>query len=307
LSLLYLGFLISGGASTEDRKSLKCKNPSGKLWSSIFDKNCGQSVCQKTGKKASWRQCPKAATEAKIEEVIKKENEILKEVIENQAKVLDEKIEKVTKMQEVMENRLMEIKENLFQNCGEEPVEMTTSEEGPIEITTTTGSSGLGWHIVFQKREEFTLRRNHKLGDLLVLGKEYIITFELLLIAAFSSYYGNIIHFTIGGDGQQYGDRTPVLFVHDETRLHLASAIDGDTNYHFNTPALSLNTWHSIEISQVLTGSQIVFTMKVDGVTQVNKSNNKAETFTNVEIFAGDDWYEVATGKMKALIVKTNV
>ena len=30
----------------------------------------------------SWTQCPRAATEAKVEEVIKKENENLKDIIE---------------------------------------------------------------------------------------------------------------------------------------------------------------------------------------------------------------------------------
>ena len=91
----------------------------------------------------------------------------------------------------------------------------------------------------------------------MTLGKEYIITFQLLLPAAIPSSFGSIIHFTIGGDYKKYGDRTPALFVHDKTRLHLASAIDGKSNFQFNTPALSLNTRHNIEISQVLTGSQV--------------------------------------------------
>ena len=116
----------------------------------------------------------------------------------------------------------------------------------------------LGWPIVFQKREEFTIVRNYKLGDLLVLGKEYIISFQLLLTADISSDYGSIIHFTTGGNVGKYGDRTPALFVHDKTKLHLASAIDGNSNYYFDTPALSLNAWHSIEISQAFTGSQVV-------------------------------------------------
>ena len=46
--------------------------------------------------------------------------------------------------------------------------------------------------------------------------------------------------------------------------------------------------------------------MKVDGVTLVNRSNSKARIFNHVKIFAGDDWYAAAPGKMKNLIVKTN-
>ena len=56
---------------------------------------------------SGWQQCPKAATEAKIEEVIKKENEIL-----------DKKIEEVTKMQKVMESKLSKILQKVDQGCG---------------------------------------------------------------------------------------------------------------------------------------------------------------------------------------------
>jgi len=127
--VLHLGLLISGGAATDDRKPLKCRNPSGKLWSSILNKNCGQSVCKKIGKKATWQECPKAATEARIEEVI--------------TQVIDKKIEKVTKMQEVMENQLRKLLEKICHDCGEEPLRMTTSEEGSTDITTTSVPLGL--------------------------------------------------------------------------------------------------------------------------------------------------------------------
>ena len=65
----------------------------------------------KSYNKANWQQCPKAATEAKIEEVIKKENEILKESI-------DKKIKEVTKMQKVMESKLSKILQKVDQGCG---------------------------------------------------------------------------------------------------------------------------------------------------------------------------------------------
>ena len=57
----------------------------------------------KTGNKATWKQCPIAATE----EVIIQETDNLKEAIENQTKKLDE-------MQEV----IGKIMEKIGQNCG---------------------------------------------------------------------------------------------------------------------------------------------------------------------------------------------
>jgi len=148
LFVLYV-LLISAGASAVDRKPLRCKNPSGKLWSSILNKNCGQSVCKKSGNKASWTECEKAATEAKMEEVIKNENKNLntkikevtkmQKVMENKIegvtkmqKVMENKIEGVTKMQEVMENQLRKILEKICQDCGEVPGPTTTTTESPV-------------------------------------------------------------------------------------------------------------------------------------------------------------------------------
>ena len=67
-------------------------NLQGKLWSSIFNANCGQSVCKKSGKKGEWQECPKAATEENIEEL--KENiEELKDFLLEMKKELEVKIE----------------------------------------------------------------------------------------------------------------------------------------------------------------------------------------------------------------------
>ena len=86
-----------------------------------------------------------------------------------------------------------------------------------------------------------------------MLGIEYHITFQLFLNSA---DYGDIIHFTLGGNKGVYGDRTPRLWIFNKT-LWLASAIDGDKNYVFRPPLPSLNTWHSIEISQLSEGSEV--------------------------------------------------
>ena len=75
-------------------------------------------MCKKTGSKAAWKECPRAATEAKMEEVIQNENKILKRKIENVQKVMENKIEGVTEMQDVMENQLRKILEKIYQDCG---------------------------------------------------------------------------------------------------------------------------------------------------------------------------------------------
>merc|ERR1712013_449227 len=172
--------------------------------------------------------------------------------------------------------------------------------------------------LVFEKKQEFILTRNNKLSEVDFLGEEYTITFQLLLTAGTpattSSTPGSIIHFTIGGDCCGVpGDRTPGLWVYNGTEIVLRSTIDGQANYGIlpdqfpDLPAISLNTWHTVEISQLSNGSEIVFYMKLDGSTIATKINNQPRSFKNVKIFAGDDWYDAAFGKMKNLIVKTKL
>ena len=43
----------------------------------------------------------------------------------------------------------------------------------------------------------------------------------------------------------------------------------------------------------------------IDGEETWTKTNNLAKQFSNVAIFAGDDWYEPQPGKIKNFRVKT--
>merc|ERR1719317_1259165 len=70
--------------------------------------------------------------------------------------------------------------------------------KAPLDKLLVSKPGNLSWPVVFRKSEEFTIRKNQKLGDLSTLGKEYIISFQLLLPAAIPSGVGSIIHFTIG-------------------------------------------------------------------------------------------------------------
>ena len=116
--------------------------------------------------------------------------------------------------------------------------------------------------VAFEKGQEWNISKNNFVGSLTRIGRQYVITFQLLLTAP-SDYHDSIIHFTIGGDYQKYGDRTPGLWTANSKtgsgrELHLASAINGQSNYKFYPQqSLSLNIWHDIEISQIEFGSEV--------------------------------------------------
>jgi len=86
LALFLLGGVLS--QMIEERKAPKCKNPKGKLWSSILDSDCGQSVCKKVGlRNATWEKCPRAATEEKLHR--------LEEIVIRETRKIIEKVEEV--------------------------------------------------------------------------------------------------------------------------------------------------------------------------------------------------------------------
>ena len=64
------------------------------------------------------------------------------------------------------------------------------------------------------------------------LYKEWEISFELMPTGVVDEVT-NILRCGTGGDKEQYGDRTPSIFVPGGTsRLLIGSAINGTTNYH---------------------------------------------------------------------------
>merc|ERR1712098_1002815 len=69
LFVLLFNSSVLGGALSREIRRPKCKNPKGKLWSTLLDKDCGQSVCQKKGNKGVWQQCPRPATQDKLHEM----------------------------------------------------------------------------------------------------------------------------------------------------------------------------------------------------------------------------------------------
>jgi len=84
--LLFNPPVLDAAASQETRMP-SCRNPKGKLWSSVLDKDCGQSVCKKRGRKGVWEQCPRPVTEDNLQEMKRTIITKLEEKIEEQCGV----------------------------------------------------------------------------------------------------------------------------------------------------------------------------------------------------------------------------
>ena len=66
----------------------------------------------------------------------------------------------------------------------------------------------------------------------------------------------SIVHFTIGGNIENYGDRTPAVFYCRDS-LVVASAIDGNPKYQFREHTLVAGIWYKLFISQLLVNKQV--------------------------------------------------
>jgi len=286
----------------EDRSKKQCKNPKGKL-GQVKNLGCKSAVCsQGQGGKTIWKECQQPATEEKQLQMIEIQNKTKDKVdqINNKQTRVLERQDKMIEIQNVTQEKADQIN-NKQTRVIERQDKMIENQN--VIISLLRGICGLNC-IAFRSAEEFVINKNKKLGEI-NLGRQYIITFKLYLTAASPTYHRSIIHLTTGENREVYGDRTPALLVYGGTKLQLCSAIDGDKDYCFERPAISLSTWHSFEISQLDNGSEIVFSMKVNGETVVSKTNSDARAFPNVFIYGGNKWYETAHGKMKDLAIRT--
>jgi len=284
LSLLFLGLgvllLSCTDVTVSDPRSMnKCKNPTGKINQQKY-LGCKSAVCSNGGKggKPFWMECQQPATEEKQSEMI----EIQAETREKVDQINNKQTNSIEKQDKIIEN----------------------------QNTVITLLRRIVLPVVFQKTEEFSIKRNNKLGELPFLAQQYIISFQLLITPGQTQAFGSVIHLTIGGDYRNYGDRTPALFTTNGGKsLLFASAIDGNPNRdgYLEGLTLSYNTWYNVEMSQLYSGYDVFFNIKVNGRSYVTIKNNDARSFQNVKIFAGDNFYAAAYGKIQFLKIRTDV
>ena len=111
--------------------------------------------------------------------------------------------------------------------------------------------------IIFIRSWPFDMVKNNLIAELPYIGKEYKISFELLITEFASAPYETVIHFGLGGNVEKYGDRAPAVWLNKDKYLHIASSISGNRNHYYNTQVnLEENKWIKIELSQTLTGGK---------------------------------------------------
>jgi len=151
------------------------------------------------------------------------------------------------------------------------------------------------------------IKKNQQIAENPYIGKEYDVSFELLITKFGTEPFQSVIHLTLGENHGRNGDRIPAVWVTDKKKLCIASAVSGDVNKHDYVPATELEAdkWIKVQISQKLVDGKYMYDVKVNEESVVNVENTKPEKFGPIKVFAGDDWYPNQEGQIKNLSIVT--
>ncbi|XP_047143814.1 uncharacterized protein LOC105850966 isoform X2 [Hydra vulgaris] len=154
---------------------------------------------------------------------------------------------------------------------------------------------------LFSLVEEIEVIKNHVLTTLLSYPKEYIISFEIKPTSYTNLDWQNILHFTTGND-IGYAERNPAIFLDTRGILFIMSAINGST-IATELITIPLNTWTKVVISQLLFGESYVYTISVNNSVFYTTFNNDARNFSNVIVYACDNWYMALIGTIRSITI----
>ena len=151
--------------------------------------------------------------------------------------------------------------------------------------------------------EEIAISRGNLLTTLASLKTQWRVSLQLkptsyLDIHTFS------VHLTIGGDKEEYGDRTPAIKFNPGKGMLIDSAVNGDKKYGTMTDLPLVNTWTAILVSQEFINDKIIYSIKVEDKEVFSVENTDHREFTDVKVYASDPWYTAQPGYIKDLTIE---
>ena len=147
------------------------------------------------------------------------------------------------------------------------------------------------------------------------LYKQWTISLDIMPLGIVEDW-SSILHVGIGGNDAEYGDRTPsIMFLPSDgmhpPKLHISSAIDGNSNYDFevynnHNAALPFYEWTHVEMSQLLRPDESYqFIIRIAGQTVAKLTNTDPREFSDVKVFASDMYYTPAKARIHNLTIQT--
>ena len=165
------------------------------------------------------------------------------------------------------------------------------------------------WKTIFSSPVEQELSKNNLLTTIARLGKEWRVSVEVNPRSYEWRSYASVLHLTTGGSGSgpcaRVGDSTPALWLHPTRGVLVSTALNGKASFSRNVRhAPPAGQWSQIEVSQIFDGEKYTFSILVNGTTVFSTTNNKPETFSNINIYASNPWAHPLSGKIRGLTVE---
>ena len=111
----------------------------------------------------------------------------------------------------------------------------------------------------------------------------------------------SVLHLTPGND-IGYAERNPAIFFDTKGVLFIMSPINGST-LSSEIEYFPLNVWTKVEISQLPFGESYIYSISVNETSFYTTLNNDAQNFTNLILYACDNWYEALLGTIRYLTI----
>ncbi|XP_065675907.1 uncharacterized protein LOC136092116 isoform X2 [Hydra vulgaris] len=155
----------------------------------------------------------------------------------------------------------------------------------------------------FTMVKDTEIKKNQLLVILTNLPKEYELSFNFKP-TKFLSQSASVIHLTVGGDKNKYGDRTPCVWVSPDNYLYFSSAINGTTDTIIKSRVISpLNEWTKIKITQLKFKSEYLFTVEIANNEIYNVQNIIPMSFNGVKVYLGSPWMSAQPGFIKNFVI----
>ncbi|XP_065651452.1 uncharacterized protein LOC136079548 isoform X2 [Hydra vulgaris] len=149
---------------------------------------------------------------------------------------------------------------------------------------------------------ESVIKKNNLIALLSYLDDTYSVSFKVKP-KSYSLGWKSVIHLTIGRNLDNYGDRTPAIYFHEDGsgRLYITSAVNGDSNYIFITQPLPLNQWSSIQVSQIRLNGKYVFSVYLNESMIHSVENTNPRSFENLKVYGANPWFNAQDCSIKNL------
>jgi len=163
--------------------------------------------------------------------------------------------------------------------------------------------------VNYRKDGVITLKKGSLLTILPYIGKQFSVSFDLLITKMGSYAWQNVLHLTVGPNGDAvYGSRVPLVAVTPAWSLHVTSAISGNWNGGGDAKGLEQGRWIKVDILQKERADRKgrrkwEFEVLIDGRSKMKMENKKPEKFENIKVYASDPWHPGVAGKIRHLSI----